>query len=271
MGKFKEREKVSLNAIVLGIDQKKFDTPISKELLEANDWCSCSHTLDDQDPYNVIMGWCPDPDIHNNIEDLDVSKFFIYQDDDKNYVFMYNGIELNKLISAADLEFAIAATCTKYEYSVDCPLCTMNDLFPDTPWNRYVGIVNTKVIELDNDREAQFAYIKREFDKMRQNKDFEIHNVLSWWKSQMQLVGKPELASIHDYIGLYPSKLDLGHIFSEMKISKSSVISKLNNKLNDAEKEMSRLAVAGVEDKDLESEIEVLKGAINYIEKQKFI
>ena len=28
MGKFKEREKVSLSAIVLGIDQKKFDTPI---------------------------------------------------------------------------------------------------------------------------------------------------------------------------------------------------------------------------------------------------
>lgn len=56
-----------------------------------------------------------------------------------------------------------------------------------------------------------------------------------------------------------------------MKISKSSVISRLNNKLNDTEKEMSRLAVAGVEDKDLEFEIETLKGAISYIEKQKFI
>ena len=271
MGKFKEREKVSLSAIVLGIDQKKFDTPISKELLEANDWCSCSHTLDDQDPYNVIMGWCPDPDIHNDIEDLDVSKFFIYQDDENNYVFMYDDIELTKLISAADLEFAIAATCTKYEYSVDCPLCTMNDLFPDTPWNRYVGIVNTKVIELDNDREAQFTYIKREFEKMQHNKDFDTHNILSWWRSQMQLIGRTEFASMFDFTDLYPSHIDLGQFFSNMNISKSSVIDKLSNKLNDAEKEMSRLAVAGIEDKDLENEIEVLKGAISYIEKQKFI
>lgn len=55
-----------------------------------------------------------------------------------------------------------------------------------------------------------------------------------------------------------------------MKISKSSVISRLNNKLNDAEKEMSRLAVAGVEDKDLETEIQMLKEAINHIEKCNF-
>lgn len=56
-----------------------------------------------------------------------------------------------------------------------------------------------------------------------------------------------------------------------MKISKSSVIDKLSGKLNDAEKEMSHLAVAGVEDKDLENEIQMLKEAINHIEKQKFI
>lgn len=56
-----------------------------------------------------------------------------------------------------------------------------------------------------------------------------------------------------------------------MKINKSSVIDKLCSKLNDAEKEMSHLAVAGVEDKDLENEIQMLKEAINYIEKQKFI
>lgn len=56
-----------------------------------------------------------------------------------------------------------------------------------------------------------------------------------------------------------------------MKISKSSVINKLCSKLNDAEKEMSRLAVAGIEDKDLENEIQLLKEAINYIEKQKSI
>ena len=56
-----------------------------------------------------------------------------------------------------------------------------------------------------------------------------------------------------------------------MKISKSSVISKLNNKLNDAEKELSRLTVAGIEDKDLENEIQLLKEAIKHIEKQKFI
>lgn len=38
-----------------------------------------------------------------------------------------------------------------------------------------------------------------------------------------------------------------------MKISKSSVIDKLSGKLNDAEKELSRLTVVGVEDKDLET------------------
>ena len=52
-----------------------------------------------------------------------------------------------------------------------------------------------------------------------------------------------------------------------MKISKSSVINKLCSKLNDAEKEMSRLAVADIEDKDLENEIQMLREAINYIEK----
>ena len=56
-----------------------------------------------------------------------------------------------------------------------------------------------------------------------------------------------------------------------MKISKNSVIDKLSGKLNDAEKELSRLAVAGIEDKDLETEIQMLKEAINHIEKQKFI
>lgn len=56
-----------------------------------------------------------------------------------------------------------------------------------------------------------------------------------------------------------------------MKISKSSVIDKLRAKLNDAEKELSRLTVAVIEDKDLENEIQMLKEAINHIEKQKFI
>lgn len=217
MGRFKEREKISLSTIVLSTDKKKFDTPISKELLEANDWCSCSHTLDNQSQHNVIMGWCPNPVIYN-INDLDVSKFFVYQDDENNYIYMYDNVKLNTLVSAADLELAIATTCTKYEYSVDCPPCTMDNLFPDTPWNRYVGIVNTKIIELDNDREAQFAYIKREFDKMSKNNDFKISSVLSWWRSQMQLIGKPELSSIHDFIGIYPSKLDLGNIFSKIDV-----------------------------------------------------
>lgn len=56
-----------------------------------------------------------------------------------------------------------------------------------------------------------------------------------------------------------------------MKISKNSVIDKLSGKLNDAEKELSRLAVTGIEDKELENKIITLKEAINYIEKQKFI
>ena len=56
-----------------------------------------------------------------------------------------------------------------------------------------------------------------------------------------------------------------------MKISKSSVIDKLSGKLNDAEKELSRLTDANIEDKDLETEIQLLKEAINHIEKQKFI
>ena len=56
-----------------------------------------------------------------------------------------------------------------------------------------------------------------------------------------------------------------------MKISKSSVIDKLSRKLNDTEKELSRLTVTGIEDKDLENEIQILKDAINHIEKQKLI
>lgn len=56
-----------------------------------------------------------------------------------------------------------------------------------------------------------------------------------------------------------------------MKKSKSSIIDKLSGKLNDTEKELSRLAVAGIEDKDLENEIQMLKEAINHIENQKFI
>ena len=56
-----------------------------------------------------------------------------------------------------------------------------------------------------------------------------------------------------------------------MKKSKSSIIDKLSGKLNDTEKELSRLAVAGIEDKDLENEVQMLKEAINHIEKQKFI
>lgn len=55
-----------------------------------------------------------------------------------------------------------------------------------------------------------------------------------------------------------------------MKISKSSVIDKLSGKLNDAEKELSRLTVVGVEDKNLENEIQMLKEAINHIEKCNF-
>ena len=65
--------------------------------------------------------------------------------------------------------------------------------------------------------------------------------------------------------------MDLNNIFSDMKISTNSVIDKLSGKLNDAEKELSRLAVTGIEDKDLENEIQMLKEAINHIEKQKFI
>ena len=55
-----------------------------------------------------------------------------------------------------------------------------------------------------------------------------------------------------------------------MKISKSSVIDNLSDKLNDAEKELSRLTVAGIEDKDLENKIQLLKEAINHIEKCNF-
>ena len=54
-------------------------------------------------------------------------------------------------------------------------------------------------------------------------------------------------------------------------MSTNCVIDKLSGKLNDAEKELSRLAVTGIEDKDLENEIQMLKEAINHIEKQKFI
>lgn len=122
MGKFKKRDSTII------IEQKKFDTPISKELLEANDWCSCSYTLDDQDPYNVIMGWCPDPRIYTDITDIDIRIFFVYYDEDsKNFIYMFGDeIDIHTVKTVADLEFSIASNCTKYEYLFDCPPRTMD-------------------------------------------------------------------------------------------------------------------------------------------------
>ena len=76
-------------------------------------------------------------------------------------------------------------------------------LFPSSEWNDYIGEVNKKVIALDNDREAQYQYIMKEFYKMRDERKWDKGVVVDWYKSQMHVIGKHEMADVFDFMALY--------------------------------------------------------------------
>ena len=76
-------------------------------------------------------------------------------------------------------------------------------LFPPSEWNNYIGEVNKKVIALDNDREAQYQYIMKEFHKMSAERKWDKGVVVDWYKSQMHVIGKHELADVFDFMALY--------------------------------------------------------------------
>ena len=76
-------------------------------------------------------------------------------------------------------------------------------LFPPSEWNDYIGEVNKKVIALDNDREAQYQYIMKELYKMRDERKWDKGVVVDWYKSQMHVIGKHELADVFDFMALY--------------------------------------------------------------------
>ena len=76
-------------------------------------------------------------------------------------------------------------------------------LFPPSEWNDYIGEVNKKVITLDNDREAQYQYIMKEFHKMSAERKWDKGVVVDWYKSQIHVIGKHELADVFDCMALY--------------------------------------------------------------------
>ena len=76
-------------------------------------------------------------------------------------------------------------------------------LFPPSEWNNYIGEVNKKVNALDNDREAQYQYIMKEFHKMSAERKWDKGVVVDWYKSQMNVIGKHELADVFDFMALY--------------------------------------------------------------------
>ena len=76
-------------------------------------------------------------------------------------------------------------------------------LFPPSEWNNYIGEVNKKVIALDNDREAQYQYIMKEFYKMSDERKWDKGVVVDWYKSQMHVIGKHEMADVFDFMALY--------------------------------------------------------------------
>ena len=76
-------------------------------------------------------------------------------------------------------------------------------LFPPSEWNNYIGEVNKKVIALDNDREAQYQYIMKEFHKMSAERKWDKGVVVDWYKSQMHVIGKHEMADVFDFMALY--------------------------------------------------------------------
>ena len=76
-------------------------------------------------------------------------------------------------------------------------------LFPSSEWNDYIGEVNKKVIAFDNDREAQYQYIMKEFHKMSAERKWDKGVVVDWYKSQMHVIGKHEMADVFDFMALY--------------------------------------------------------------------
>ena len=76
-------------------------------------------------------------------------------------------------------------------------------LFPQSEWNDYIGEVNKNVIALDNDREVQYQYIMKEFYKMSDERKWDKGVVVDWYKSQMYVIGKHELADVFDFMALY--------------------------------------------------------------------
>ena len=79
----------------------------------------------------------------------------------------------------------------------------IDSLFPSSEWNDYIGEVNKKVIALDNDREAQYQYIMKEFYKMSDERKWDKGVVVDWYKSQMHVIGKHEMADVFDFMALY--------------------------------------------------------------------
>ena len=85
----------------------------------------------------------------------------------------------------------------------NCINKTIDSLFPPSEWNNYITEVNKKVIALDNDREAQYQYIMKEFYKMSDERKWDKGVVVDWYKSQMHVIGKHELADVFDFMALY--------------------------------------------------------------------
>ena len=80
---------------------------------------------------------------------------------------------------------------------------TIDSLFPSSEWNNYINEVNKKVIALDNDREAQYQYIMKEFHKMSAERKWDKGVVVDWYKSQMHVIGKHEMGDMFDFMALY--------------------------------------------------------------------
>ena len=83
-------------------------------------------------------------------------------------------------------------------------------LFPPSEWNDYITEVNKKVIALDNDREAQYQYIMKEFHKMSAERKWDNGVVVDWYKSQMHIIGKHEMANAFDFMAMYTQQV-IGH------------------------------------------------------------
>lgn len=84
----------------------------------------------------------------------------------------------------------------------NCINKTIDSLFPTSEWNNYITEVNKKVIALDNDHEAQYQYIMKEFHKMNAERKWDKALVVNWYKSQMHIIGKHEKADAFDSMAM---------------------------------------------------------------------